>query len=138
MLDATLSDLVRLEGYALSQGDQAVAFADLVPGQPFTLTLYWRALSTLHEIYHIFVHVQTADESMLTASDGPPLEGAYPTMIWDAGEVVATTHTLTLPPDVGTFTVHTGLYRWPDLTRLYVVQNGAPTADQRVILWPLP
>ncbi len=133
--DVTLGGFAELAGYRLTREGQPAAWEDLAGGQTFTLTLYWQALTTTTASNHIFVHVESPDGAMLTASDGPPQEGAYPTPIWDMGEVVATAHTLTLPPDADAFSVRLGMYSWPDLTRLPAVQDGERTPDDRVTLW---
>jgi len=135
-VQATLGDQVALEGYTLAREGEPVAFSDLRPGDAFTLTLYWRALAQMAQAYHVFIHVDSPHGAPLAAHDGLPQEGAYPTTIWEPGEVVATTHHLTLPPDAGEFSVRAGLYAWPDLVRLPVTQDGARTQDDRVRLWP--
>jgi hypothetical protein len=133
--DITLDGRIELAGYTLRQEEEPTAFADLTPGEPFTLTLYWRAVETIEETYHIFVHVEGPEGAMLASSDGPPQDGAYPTMIWDAGEVIATAHTLTVDSGKRVGAVWVGMYGWPDLARLPAVQGGARTPDDRVALW---
>ncbi len=135
-VDAVLGDQIALVGYTLARSGEATSFSALVPGETFTLTLYWRVRESVAEMYHTFVHVEGLDGSILAASDGPPQDGAYPTTIWDAGEVVATTHTLTLPPEAGDFAIWAGFYRWPDLLRLPVVQDGIRSPEDRISLWP--
>jgi 4-amino-4-deoxy-L-arabinose transferase-like glycosyltransferase len=133
--DIVLDRRIGLAGYTLQQGGEPTGFVDLTPGEPFTLTLYWRAAETISETYHIFVHVEGPDGAMLASSDGPPQDGAYPTMIWDAGEVIATTHTLTIEPGAQISAVWVGMYEWPNLTRLPAVQAGVRAPDDRAALW---
>jgi hypothetical protein len=133
--DITLDGRINLLGYTLSQSEEPTSFGDLTTGEPFTLTLYWQATETIEETYHIFVHVEGPDGTMLTSSDGPPQDGAYPTMIWDAGEVVATTHTLTVEPGESIDAVRVGMYAWPDLTRLPATQGRVRAPDDRAALW---
>jgi hypothetical protein len=135
--DVRLGEQIILEGYTVRVADRNVSFDQIKPGDAFTMTLYWRALSAVSNSYHIFVHVQSPAGELLTGSDGPPQDGAYPTNIWDAGEVVATVHTLTLPPGSDGFSIRLGMYPWPDLTRLPVIQDGKQAPDGAALLWPV-
>jgi hypothetical protein len=135
-VEATLGDQIALEGYTLARDGQPITFSDLSPGDAFTLTLYWRALEAGLPFYHVFVHVTYPDGAIMASQDGPPQEGAYPTTTWSEGDIIATTHTLTLPPDGAQFAVAVGMYPWPNLTRLAVIQGGVRAADDRVRLWP--
>ena len=57
-VNVTLDGRIELAGYTLRQGGEVTTFADLLPGEPFTLALYWRASEKIEETYHIFVHVE--------------------------------------------------------------------------------
>jgi hypothetical protein len=75
-----LGGQVTLIGYDLSSQADAL-----------TLTLYWRCRSRLASDYTTFVHVRqiTGQPGQVVAQmDRPPAEGAYPTSLWDAGEVI--------------------------------------------------
>ena len=68
--------------------------------------------------------------------DREPCFQAYPTSWWRDGEIIRDTFHLTLASDSppGDYTLTTGFYRWPELTRLDVVEATNPVTDQAVIL----
>ncbi|RMG80231.1 MAG: hypothetical protein D6712_18395 [Chloroflexi bacterium] len=123
-LDATLNELFALRYVEAEQtGDDEV-----------TITLYWESLETRPDIdATIFVHLDDGNGNIVGQSDIRPHSGQYPTFIWDAGEVVQTTHTIPLNgADIETLHVWVGMYTQPDFTRLQVIQNGVANADNRV------
>jgi hypothetical protein len=86
---AALGESITLVGYDLSS-------AKVRPGGTITVTLVWRAGAPLGTEYTAFVHMLDENGDLLTQSDHPPMGGAYPTSMWDAGDVVHDTHLLTL------------------------------------------
>ncbi len=89
--------------------------------------------------YTIFVHVHDSGGDLVAQHDGQPEGGQYPTSIWGVGEVVATAHPLSLPPDVsGPYTIYAGLYTWPDLVRLPATQAGVPAEEGRALVVEMP
>ena len=97
-----LGDLVTLIGYDLeTERDQ------------LTLTLYWRCEAAMAVDYTTFVHVTTAGgDRIVGQKDGPPAGGAYPTSLWDVGEVIRDAVTVLLPEDLpgGDYEIRVGLY----------------------------
>jgi hypothetical protein len=53
------------------------------------LVLYWRAEQPLEVDYTTFVHIRDAGGQIITQQDQPPLGGAYPTGLWEPGEIIA-------------------------------------------------
>ncbi|MBN2004205.1 MAG: hypothetical protein JXA21_12690 [Anaerolineae bacterium] len=95
---------LRLLGYAAST---------LQAGEPFTLTLYWQAVTELQEDYTVFVHVINPDGGQTLAQvDEAPRHNTYPTSLWLAGEIVRDEHTVTIPAGLppGDYTLRIGLY----------------------------
>jgi hypothetical protein len=88
-VDAYLGEAITLVGYDLSA-------TRLKPGDALTVTLVWRARATVETDYTVFVHLTDAEGGLLTQSDHPPVGGAYPTSLWEAGDVVHDPHRLTL------------------------------------------
>ncbi len=123
-VDATLADAFTLRG----------ASAELLDGGQLRVILYWEALRDRPAIdATIFVHALDSDGQKVGQSDSRPWEGQYPTFIWDAGERVQTEHLLTIgdtPP--GEIRIIAGMYTFPDLARLDVVQAGSPAADNLI------
>jgi len=85
------------------------------PGSDLNLTLQWLDNQTPDQSYHVFVHLQAADGSIVAQSDGVPANWTRPTTGWLPGEFVADGRSLHLPPDLapGAYTLAAGMYR-PD------------------------
>jgi hypothetical protein len=62
------------------------------PGGTLTVTLVWRAEGTLDVDYTSFVHLVNEDGKLIAQSDHPPLSGAYPTSLWETGDVIRDPH----------------------------------------------
>ncbi len=54
-----------------------------------TITLYWQALARMTQDYTTFIHLLDENGNLLVQADSQPQNGAYPTSIWDVGEIVA-------------------------------------------------
>jgi len=91
----TLGDDIILLGAVLEP-----TVGGLKPGQPFTVTLVWRAEGWIDQSYHVFLHLLDADGVLVTQSDGLPARGTQPTLAWLPGEVVLDQRVLTLPEAV--------------------------------------
>ncbi|MCB0166807.1 MAG: hypothetical protein KDI79_21450 [Anaerolineae bacterium] len=80
-----------------------------------TLKLYWQSEAPLPTDYTTFVHLRNAAGETVAQKDQPPLEGAYPTSLWDPGEIIADEVTIPLPEELpsGEYSLVVGLY---DLT----------------------
>ncbi|MCZ7679393.1 MAG: hypothetical protein M5U28_11770 [Sandaracinaceae bacterium] len=115
------------------------AFAERLEDGRIRLALDWEALANRSALdATIFVHVVGPDRSNIAQVDRRPWDGQYPTFIWNAGERVRTEHVLDLggaTPDG--ITLRAGMYTLPDVTRLPVVQDGAPDPDSAIQLGPL-
>ena len=111
-LDARVGDNFALSRYALST-DPAT--------RKIHLTLYWQDLAKTENDYTVFVHVLDFSGKVVAQKDAPPLDGAYPTSIWDAQEIVKDSYDLTIPTDArGPFSIEIGMYSQPSLQRLPV------------------
>jgi hypothetical protein len=87
------------------------------------LTLFWRADSSPPTDYTVFIHLLDLAGNPVAQFDGPPAAGAYPTSLWDPGEIIADEHRLQdLPP--GRYILQIGLYRPDTGERLAVA--GSP------------
>ncbi|PWH14693.1 MAG: hypothetical protein DDG58_12475 [Ardenticatenia bacterium] len=122
--EAELGGIVRLIGYDL---DEQRAYS----GGRLTVTLYWQALSTIEEDYHVFVHLEQGT-NIWAQSDGRPVCWTYPTTVWRPGQIIADHHALPIraetPP--GTYPILVGMYRPDDGQRLEVFDPAArPVAN---------
>ena len=111
-------DFAELAGYRLTPSSPRA-------GQPFTLTLYWRAGRTEDAPYSVFVHILRADGSLAAQADAWPQRGARPTNTWAEGEVIADPHPIAALP-AGRYRVECGLYA-ADGRRLSTPEGDAAT-----------
>ena len=96
---------IRLTGYDLAP-------ARLRGGDRIQVSLYWQPLRPLEVDYTTFVHLVNADGVVIGASDHRPGGVYYPTSLWQPGDVLRDTHTITLTADLGRppYALETGLY----------------------------
>ncbi|MBE7470279.1 MAG: DUF2079 domain-containing protein [Anaerolineales bacterium] len=89
------------------------------------LTLYWQALTDPANLTR-FVQLIGPDGQIYGQNDSAPDRGQYPTSLWQPGEVVVETVTLTLSPDrpVGNYSLRIGLYQPDTGIRLNLVEGG--------------
>jgi len=124
--DTDFGGLARLAGYRLDP--------DTVrPGQPLTVTLYWRAEQRTDRSYHVTAQLLFNGEKM-AQHDGIPAQGARPTTSWLPGEVVADAHPIAVPAGLpaGRYEILVALYLSPGGQRLPV------GPDANFILLPVP
>jgi hypothetical protein len=116
-----LENLVTLLGYDLS-----------LEGGTLELTLYWRCDARLPADYTTFVHVRDGTGgvtgqpgTILAQMDRPPVGGAYPTSLWDPGEIIRDTVQIPVPPQApaGDYEVIVGLYDFVTGQRLLVLND---------------
>ncbi len=126
----TLGERVRFLGYTL-ETDTVQA------GEVVSFTLYWQALQPMNISYSVFTHLLGPENQIVGQKDGPPRSGAYPTTLWQPGEVVADPYTILLsaatPP--GRYPLEVGMYRLETGKRLSAIgADGQPLADDRILL----
>jgi len=104
-------------------------------GQPFTLTLYWRAEETGDSPYNVFVHVTAPGtiSPLLGQHDSWPALGGKPTTTWVTGEIVADEHPLAGLP-AGSYDLRVGLY---DEAGPLAVSSAASAPPQNAVVIPL-
>jgi hypothetical protein len=95
--------------------------------QNLKLTLYWRSESPLPLDYTTFVHLRNEAGENVAQKDQPPLNGAYPTSLWDSGEIIADEIIIPLPDDLpeGMYQIVIGLYDFKTGQRLTVPEHPA-------------
>jgi 4-amino-4-deoxy-L-arabinose transferase-like glycosyltransferase len=127
---ATLGSQVRFLGYDLSS-DTVQA------GDVFSVTLYWQALRPMEIAYHVFTHLATPSGTVIAQQDGEPRQGAYPTDLWQTGEVVVDAYQVTVDQAAapGEYELEVGMYRLENQKRLPVIDAaGQPMSGGRVLL----
>jgi hypothetical protein len=107
-------DAIVLQGYLLDEAAQI--------GGPLNLTLYWKCTGRTDTDYTIFVHLIDSNGRVRAQIDAQPRNAAYPTSIWDVGEVIRDNYALILPMDLapGGYRIELGAYIYPDLTRVTI------------------
>jgi hypothetical protein len=89
------------------------------PGDSLPITLYWKAQQPQPISYQVFVHLLTADGTLVAQSDklNP---GDFPTRRWPLDKYVSDEHILHLPSDLppGSYTVSVGLWNAAEGWRL--------------------
>ena len=110
---------------------------NVVPGRELRVRLDWRAVGPVARDYTVFVHLLDGQQRLVAQRDSPPLDGHYPTSIWQPGERVADEVSLAVPPDLpaGDYYLEIGLYYRPTMERLPA--RGGPAEGDRALLGPL-
>lgn len=118
-ISATLGGQATLLGYDLS-------CSAITPGQPLTLTLYWRAEATARTSYVAFAHLLDGAERINAQSDRVPSAGARPTTGWLPGEIIRDTRKLTVALDAspGWYVLEVGMYDPASGERLCLPDGG--------------
>ncbi len=103
-VDVTFGDVIALERVGTLPTARS--------GSVLPVALYWRATHPVAADYHVFVHLITADGSIVAQSDGQPALRTRPTSTWSPGERIEDRHALSLPVDLasGDYALITGLY----------------------------
>jgi hypothetical protein len=117
-----LGGKVHLIGFNLPQ-------AQVAPGRPFPLTLYWRALSQMDTSYTVFVHAVGPDGVIRGQWDSVPGAGALPTTGWLEGEVIQDEYLIPMEEDAPAwqYTLLVGLY--DPATNQRLLLNGSEDRD---------
>ena len=127
-LQVDLGGQVALLGYDLPE-------ATVAPGERLSLTLYWRAQSTISSSYKVFTHLVGSNGAIRGQQDSIPRGYTWPTTRWLPGEVVTDEYAIPIrdnaPP--GRYTLMIGMYDEESGARLPIV-SGAMGSDGCVAL----
>jgi hypothetical protein len=110
------------------------------PGATLPFTLTWATKQPPGTDYTVFIHLLDETGNLAATADGPPAKGAFPTHLWQTGDVVLDARQLMLPDDLpsGSYQVLAGLYRLDDLSRLPVTDSaGQPLPDNAIPIFTL-
>lgn len=122
------------DAIALLDAGIEAARSPLLSGDAVTVTLSWGALAHPNRDWTAFVHLTDGVESWAVA-DGPPLNGEYPTGLWDPGERLSETRVFRIPSTVpsGRYNVVVGLYDPETGERLPVSDaHGSPVQGDAI------
>lgn len=120
---------VALLGYNLSQS--AIDAEGTI-----RLSLYWQATAKMGKDYTVFTHLLDVENRIWAQKDNQPRGGAYPTSIWEVGEIVRDEYLLVLRPGApgGKYRLEIGLYDLDTGERLPLLDEGGQAIDDKVIL----
>jgi hypothetical protein len=130
---ATFNNEIQLLGYDLPS-------RRIPAGGRLPLTLYWQALATMGEDYHIFDNLLDHRQQRWGGYDRRARDG-YSTLLWTPGEVITDAFGVPVDPAApnGVYTIDIGLYRQTEqgAVSLPITANGHPTAQQSLRLGPI-
>ncbi len=118
-------DLAQIgDGIALSSAEFSPE--QIKAGDTVHLAVQWHVLQKPDADLTTLVHIGQPDQPPLATGDRPPLQGDYPTRVWEAGEVIDDIYPLVLPADLeaGRYPLWIGLYDSKSLVRLPVSVGG--------------
>ncbi len=106
------------------------------PGGDIHLTLYWQAQREMSQDYTVFAHLIDAEGGIWAQKDDQPLEGDYPTSLWDEGEIVKDDYELVVEADLpaGKYQVEVGMYSLETMERLPLLGEDGETVGDRILL----
>jgi hypothetical protein len=125
---ATVPGLADLAGYRLDGPPADSQFPQLEPGDPLWITTFWQAHGRASEDYELMVRLLDDAGRQWAQTDGPPLEGAYPTSMWQPGEKVADGRLLWIDPGAppGRYWLAVAFYDYLTDSRLPVSGSSIP------------
>lgn len=104
-LNYNFSNLVSLRGYSLSS-------RNLRRTEPIRVTLYWQSLASTSISFRVFVHLVGENGHVAGGKDVIPVQGAFPTVLWQPGDWVEDSVDVFVAPDAvpGLYRLEIGLY----------------------------
>ncbi len=134
-VNVILGDQIQLLGFDLPNEQSGRDTISLAPASPnlqlpisnyqLPITLYWQALTRLDADYTVFAHLRNAAGETAAQKDAPPAGGAYPTGLWDTGEIIKDDLSIPLEGlEPGRYELVVGLYDFATGLRLSV--DGSP------------
>jgi len=125
----TYGDQAELIGYALDS--QAVR-----PGEALRVTLYWRALAPLDKDYSLYIHLFGWNGQRVGQRDSYPGGGAYPTRLWQPGDVLVDSYLVSISPTATVPSrglIEVGLYDRATMERLPSHDGAGRPIDSPII-----
>jgi hypothetical protein len=102
------------------------------------VSLCWESLAPAPVDYTVFVHLYDERGELLATGDGPPVNGAFPTRLWQPGDRVVDLHFIPMTDNslsaIGNYQVGVGLYDLNSGERLPAWQASQPLPNATVLL----
>jgi 4-amino-4-deoxy-L-arabinose transferase-like glycosyltransferase len=117
-------------GEKLAQVGQSIEMLDVRvlpqsarPGDTLSIDVLWQARSDIEEDLTTLLHLGQPDAAPLATGDRPPLDGRYPTRVWENGEQIDDHYELRLPDDLeaGRYPLWIGMYNPQTMLRLPIL-----------------
>ena len=128
---ANFDDRIELVGYDLSlpEGDSVGA------GRRFEVTWYWRAIGDPPSGYKVFVHID--GHGLRLNGDHEPVDGRYPTKLWEEGDVIVDGQELVVPANFprGDYEIYVGWFKGDERLE---VRSGSQDGVDRLRAGILP
>ncbi len=129
-------------GYAsFAGGLELVGYhgTELAPGQPVTVTLYWRRRQSLPADVQLFMQILDRNGNAIAAIHDWLLHGVYRVRAWQQDEVMPLNYTLNIPPDAspGPYRLIAGVFDILGHDRV-PLQTGEDVATVATLKLPLP
>ncbi len=104
------------------------------------LRLTWQALAPMGKDYVAFIHVVDASGQTVWQMDRQPRNGAYPTSLWDVGEIVDDELRIRIPDGAmsRTYRLHLGVYDPDTQERLLAFDPFGRRLKDDIIVLALP
>lgn len=95
-------------------------------GDTVTFSVQWEAIMPSTANLTTLLHLGEAGQPPLTQGDRPPVNGNYPTTLWESGEIINDSYAITLPADLaaGRYPLWIGMYDPATLQRLPLSASG--------------
>ena len=124
-----LGNIIELVGYDLKD-------ATVRGGENLHLTLYWRATGEIENDYTVFTHLIDEESRIWGQKDSQPLDGYYPTSLWEKGELIKDEYELVLNPKApaGGYWLEVGMYLLSTGERLPLLDEAGQLKDSRILL----
>ncbi len=105
-----------------------------------SLRLTWQALAPMDKDYIVFIHVVGVDGKTVWQVDRQPRDGAYPTSLWDVGEIVDDEVIVPVPRNAESrmYGLHLGVYDPDTQERLLAFDPFGRRLKDDIIVLPLP
>jgi 4-amino-4-deoxy-L-arabinose transferase-like glycosyltransferase len=131
-LNIILGEEVKLLGFDLTAeslsevGSEAICSTDSPLHLPcsFRLVFYWQVLTPPAIDYTVFAHIRNNAGDIVTQKDTPPLNGVYPTSLWDTDEIIKDKLNIPLEQlESGQYELIVGMYDFKTGTRLPIADS---------------
>jgi 4-amino-4-deoxy-L-arabinose transferase-like glycosyltransferase len=117
----------------------ALTHAKVTPDDnAWEVDLCWKSKALVTEDYTVFVHAYAADGTLLSTGDGPPMNQAFPTRLWEPGDRIVDSHTVTFDENGEPARIAVGFYHPRTGERLPAVQSGKRLPNDADIIWETP